>query len=108
MYMHVLVFSPFKQNSLLDDFWMLDLDFVVALRDHSLNAANSTSSPQLVALDSGLKQFLTFKLAPTHDRLNWPARGEFNWIDSEDPIYAEKFMALFSKLYEFHLGQNSP
>lgn len=78
---------------------MLDLDLVLSLRETSL-VAETTSSPQLVALDSRLRQFLTFKLAPTHMTPVHP-RGENNWVPP-DPKYVPY---VFS---EFVAGQHSP
>lgn len=51
------------QGSVLNDMWSLDLDLVQSLRQ---DTTSSPTSPQILSIDSRSKQFVVFKLSPTH------------------------------------------
>jgi hypothetical protein len=63
----------YVQGSALNDMWSLDLDLVQSLRQ---DTTSSASSPQIISIDSRSKQFVVFKLSPTHIHPLSPGYGD--------------------------------
>jgi hypothetical protein len=55
------------QNAVVDDTWSLNLDFVQSLREDTVDKRIAESLPQILAMNSYFRQFIRFKLSPTHD-----------------------------------------
>jgi hypothetical protein len=55
------------QDAALDDTWSLNLDFVQSLREDTFDKQIAEFSPQILVMNSFFKQFIAFKLSPTHE-----------------------------------------